>query len=314
MIPQALQNLFLEDDALVEVVAQSTLAHRGDEAARRAACIEILHFWEGPCTEIWADEERVHTQAGRVSVTWKALREASRRTHGALQNIVPPGSKTRLEVDFPVQFAKIQAALLWAVGKEFALSYAYSCTRHPQIDEAMLTLAHAMLAHVQVLANPPPIIKQLVDGRPRTEQRFLRCVQARVQAMSLCKRRALCKYLDTDELVVNTNDHRSFWRLWVRTQDALAVSVRIVLDGLVLGTVNRDVYRMVRVTSSRASDKGPVYVYTARQFRMMLVYVCFHFDWASRVASPLEKSMHRWMPRAPAEIMRLLNLPDLENK
>jgi hypothetical protein len=310
MALKVIRRLFLTDDLLTQRVAEYTLESRETPSERRAACIDMLAYWEGPSTAVWADEKHVYTQAGRLCVSWDVLKRASRVTERTLRSALPAGTRVTLTVSAPAAFAKCQAALLCAAGCDFAAAYTYSCTRHPQKDQGMVDLAYEMFLHVQRLIAPPRDLLALSKGRPACEQSVLRRVQAHAARLPLPKREAFARHFAVPELVVDMQEHLAFWNIWRRFERALAVSSHTIVDGTTLVPPDCDEYRVLRTTSTnQPASRQPAHVYTKEQFQLMLVFIMLCPDWAARIRDETRSHMGWWVPKPIPTLMKLLGLP-----
>lgn len=306
----ALHRLFLTDDLLTQHLAEYSLSLCDGAEARRAACIDMLACWEGPAAAVWADEKHIYSQGGRLCIAWEALKELSRATERNLRANFPAGSQTTLTVPRASSFAKCQAALLCAVGCEFAAAYTYSCTRHPQKDRDMVELAYEMFAHVQRLSRPPRDLALLARHRPACEQAVLSQMQARVVQLRLPQREAFARHFAVHELNVDMQEHIAFWRLWSRFERALAVSSHTIVDGTTLAPPDFEAIRVVRTHSSnQPASRQPVHVYAKEQFQLLLVFIMLCPDWAARVRDETRNHMGWWVPKPIPTLMKLLGLP-----
>ena len=273
--------VFLGNPDLCRVVAKSTYERLdvNDEIQRRTKCLSTLcGGWEGPSSKVWADEERVYTQKGAVSVTWKALEKANRMVSRRLKAELP----CVLTVSEPFEYRYAQAALLVEVSLDFAVMYAFSCCAHAQHSAAPQDLARGVHSAVTEYVYAPERLLRLCAARPTAEWRALAALRGDVVRLPIHKRKCLMALLDTPHFDFNTNGHHLAWRVWLRLSSALKIAVEVISDGILLGETKNDKIRYIRVKSSRNDRRAPIHIYEASEFEMMILQMCWHPVWAEK--------------------------------
>lgn len=291
----------------LNLVAHDSLVHYASPKAKQDACVSILTHWHGPSTHVVSNEQVISMQDGRVSITWDALKRA-RPVYHLARKLLAPGQRAVLCVRAPADFAACQAALLCAVGPEFALSYAYSCVRHVQVDCGMAESARALFRHVYNTVAPPPDISALTEDRPRTEHFFLRHFQKCIVDLDRSSRAQFMTLFRSGHLVVQRNSHAAFLRLWKGLENTLCVSTRALPNGLTLKHLQKcksDTCFLYIEDAGAPFLAREGYMYTKKQFQLLLAFVLFHPAWAERIVG----SPSKWVPSPVDKLMTLLGLP-----